>query len=294
MNKVKNLISFLISLFLLFAIMATSIVIFCNTTLLSGNYYVKVYEDNKIIDEMYDSINESTKYYMVQNNVPQKYLDEIMSKDEIKQEFGGYLSQITKFLCGDSEQVNEVNVDKYLSRIDDAFNEYVNDTGLIVNKVSTDSVNNLKNDIKQNLEAQIAIVNDNKIFETNSIQKLRKITRVVSNKYVLFSLIICDIMLFGVLLMIWKKDMFRFCSWCGSAFLSSGMLIFITFISGYLSEFYYNIPLSPEYVRNGISSIIKNVFERFAIFGTGVMLVGVALMAVNWMHILKIYKKNHN
>lgn len=288
--KIKNIISFIVSLFLLFALALTEILLFIRSSLLSEECYVDSYVKNDIIDEMTKSINNDVRYYFVQQNIPQNYLGDIMTKEEVKEEFSEYVSNVIIFLRGDADNVKEINADKYLSRIDRAYEKYLAENQLITDEVSEEIVNAIKDKAKYNIEAQIVIVNDNKLFQTSKIQFARKVLTICYSKTTMVLLLSIDIVLSIILFLIWKQKINSAYAWIGYSFFATGLLLGIIFFSGYLSKFYYTIPLSPDYVVYAIGGVIKKFLKILTIYSCMLILIGIIFMSFKWIKIIKAYK----
>ena len=88
---------------------------------------------------------------------------------------------------------------------------------------------------------------------------------------------------------IWRRKSRRF-AWIGYSFISSGLLVFLIGLSGYISGFYDNFAIAIPYIATAISLIMRKCLLSLTFIGFIVLVIGLCFMSVYWKHLYKRYR----
>ena len=288
---IKNILSFIISLMLMFVILATSFTVFFKGTILNPETYIKIIEKNEIHHEIYKNIYSNIDYFVLTNNMPEDTLDGVISKDEIKQITNNYIYYTIGFMKGEDYEIESVDMEVYESRINtkidkflksntnDISDEFKNNIGYIKTKV----LNIVKNDLE--------IINLNELSKSSTLQHAARVTSILnSNKLIMgmFGTIIIISLLFFI---IWIKRKVRRYAWIGYSFISSGIVVLLIGLTGYISGFYDNLPIGIPYLATAVSLIVQKCLLNLTFIGFIILVIGLCFMSVYWHHLYKRHEK---
>lgn len=289
MKKVNSIISFLLSLLLMFSIMFTCFLLFYRNVLINQEYYNEIFINEGAIEEIYSNLNTQIKYVLVENNVPKKYFDEIISKDEIIEEMTKNIENTEQYFLSKSDTIAEIDTTKYTDRLQAGFDNYIQTNNVEVTEEMQGVFNDIKSDADSKIKNEVTILLFENLDGMNGSDKVRKILTLLNESKILAMLIGVDIIISLILLSIWKKiSLAKGFSWIGSALFSNGLLLTLVFLSGYMSKFYNNVAINPKYFAVAISSVTKGYILKMLSYGVISLIIGLIIMIVSFI----IYNKN--
>lgn len=276
-SKGQKFLSFIISILLMLSIIVSILSLSVNFIILNPNTYYKVLEKRNIYNEIYNVVDDNISYVLTLNNLSQDIKNNVISEAEVKSEVKGFVSDIMKYLRTGVNDISEVNVDTYIERFDNNLNEFFKNNSIVVNNEIKEEINSLENDVTQIIQSELQIVNVDIINNNDVFNKIAKITSLFTSK-LYFAPILFVLVFILLLFAVWRSDYVRLLQWIGNSFISSGLMIFLIFFSGYISKFYEYISISTIYLRNFVSSIIKSYLGILSLWGVLAIIIGVTLI----------------
>ena len=182
-----------------------------------------------------------------------------------------------KYLRTGVNDISKVNIDTYIERFDNNLNEFFKNNSIVVNNETKEEINSLENDVTQIIQSELQIVNVDIINNNDVFNKVTKITSLFTSK-LYFAPIIFVLVFILLLFAVWRSDYVRLLQWIGNSFISSGLMIFLIFFSGYISKFYEYISISTIYLRTFVSSIIKSYLGILSLWAVLAIVIGVILI----------------
>lgn len=288
-SKGQKFLSFIISILLMLSIIVSILSLSVNFIILNPNTYYKVLDKRNIYNEIYNVVDDNISYVLTLNNLFQDIKNDIISEDEVKSEVKGFVSDIMKYLRTGVNDISKVNIDTYIERFDNNLNEFFKNNSIIVNNEIKEEINSLENDVTQIIQSELQIVNVDIINNNDVFNKVTKITSLFTSK-LYFAPIILVLVFILLLFAVWRSDYVRLLQWIGNSFISSGLMIFLIFFSGYISKFYEYISISTIYLRTFVSSIIKSYLGILSLWGVLAIIIGVILIIPKVRQAIKIGK----
>lgn len=288
-SKGQKFLSFIISILLMLSIIVSILSLSVNFIILNPNTYYKVLEKRNIYNEIYNVVDENISYVLTLNNLSQDIKNDIISEEEVKSEVEGFVSDIMKYLRTGVNDISKVNIDTYIERFDNNLNEFFKNNSIVVNNEIKEEINSLENDVTQIIQSELQIVNVDIINNNDVFNKVTKITSLFTSK-LYFAPIIFVLFFILLLFAVWRSDYVRLLQWIGNSFISSGLMIFLIFFSGYISKFYEYISISTIYLRTFVSSIIKSYLGILSLWGVLAIVIGVILIIPKVRQAIKIGK----
>ena len=276
-SKGQKFLSFIISILLMLSIIVSILSLSVNFIILNPNTYYKVLDKRNIYNEIYNVVDDNISYVLTLNNLPQDIKNNVISEAEVKSEVKGFVSDIMKYLRTGVNDISKVNIDTYIERFDNNLNEFFKNNSIVVNNEIKEEINSLENDVTQIIQSELQIVNVDIINNNDVFNKVAKITSLFTSK-LYFAPIIFVLFFILLLFAVWRSDYVRLLQWIGNSFISSGLMIFLIFFSGYISKFYEYISISTIYLRTFVSSIIKSYLGILSLWGVLAIIIGVILI----------------
>lgn len=146
-------------------------------------------------------------------------------------------------------------------------------------KNSRSKLDNIKNKLVdeagKSIDKEVEKLNFNKIFESNKIQKLAKITSIIYKLFWLF--IIVPIIIMCILIRINAKGLDSSLKYIGTAFLIAGLILVIVSSGIYHLKVYENINIAPVYLKDTIYNLAKHSLMVSLKYGATALVIGLLL-----------------
>ena len=294
MKHFKNIISFMISLILMFSLLLTIFLMFFKSTLINENYYNKIIQENKTSEKIYDGIYKDINYILLANNVSQDVAKDVITQKEIDDYENIATNEVTKFFIGKSEEIPAINVDVYMERLNLGINTYIQSNNVRLTQETSNVFNEIKESTKEILSSELEAINYNDLSKSEKGKNIRKISIMINDSKLFVATIVVDVILCLLLIFIWKSRRYRGYAWIGYSFASSGALVSILFISGIVSKFYENSVIYSAYLKENVASIIEGYLIRLSVIGVICFLIGLIFTSIYWKHLYNKYKVIQN
>lgn len=288
---IKNIISFMISIMLMFLIVATSFTLFFKATILNPKTYINVIEKNNIYTNVYESIYSNIDYLLLTNNMPEDTLDGVISEGEIKKIVDDYIYYVVGFMKNENLEIPAINMESYESRVNEKIDDFLYNHSEYINDDFRYSIQDMNNTILNMIKNDLQVINLNQLSKSSAIKAIAKISNILNNGMLIVIMIGIIILVSLLYIAIWKKRKARRFAWIGYSFMSSGLLVFLIGLSGYISGFYNNFAIAIPYIASAISLIMKKCLLSLTFIGFVVLVIGLCFMSVYWKHLYKRYTK---
>lgn len=293
-KKSKVISSFIIGILLMFSIVLSAISLFTKFVVLDSEKYINILEKKEIHKQIYDFLDGNLGYVLVINSIDSHIKDGVISEEELRIEVNSFIRSVVNFFLTGINDIKEVDIDKYSSRFDENLKNYLRENSIFINDNLQNEINTLKNEVNQIIKNELEIVNADIIVNSKSGIILARIIKIFVNGFYLIPIIIVGILIV-ILNFIWRGDTTRFFQWLGNGIMSAGLFIFLLFFSGYISGFYNNVNINIVYLKEFISSLIKNWL--FILWLNGVLLTIVGSLMLlplikNYIKRSKMIKKH--
>ena len=276
-KKSKVIASFIIGTLLMFSIVLSAISLFTKFVVLNPEKYINILEEKQIYTKMYEFLDGNLGYALIVNNIDADVKDDIISEEELKIEVNSFVRNLMNFLTTGINNIGEFNVDKYSSRLDENLNNYIRENSIFINNNIENEINILKDEINQVIKSELEIINTDIIVNSSTGIILSKIIKLFVNGFYLIPVIMVGVLIV-ILNFIWKKDMMRFMQWTGNGTIAAGLFLFLVFFSGYISGFYNNVSIYTIYLRDFVSSLIKNWILILWLSGIVIIVLGTLML----------------
>lgn len=291
MKHFKNILSFIVSLILMFCLIISSALIFFRGTLLNDSFYREIINKNNTLDKIDENINKKINYLLLENNISQNVSDEIITKADIQDVIDKSVSNLMDFSLGKTKEIPAVDVSTFVARLNVNINKFIKDNNIGLTKSTAEVFDEIKKSSNEVISSELEPIDYNVLSKSATGQKLQKVVSLINNSKVFFGFIVVDIILSVILLVLWRRRVYRGLAWIGYSFIANGLLIAIVAYSGIISKFYENAAVPSIYLKENISSIIEGYFNSLSKIGIFFVLIGLLFMIFNWIHLYKRYKK---
>lgn len=291
MKHYKNILSFLVSLMLMFCLIISSVLILFKGTLLNDSFYREIINKNNTLDKIDENINKKINYLLLENNISQNVSDEIITKADIQDVIDKSVSNLLDFSLGKTKEIPAVDVSAFAARLNVNINKFIKDNNIGLTKSTAAVFDEIKKSSNEVLSSELEPLDYNVLSKSETGQKLQKVVAIINNSEMFFGIIVLDIILAVILLVLWRHRVHRGFAWIGYSFIASGLLIAIVAISGLMSKFYENAAVPSVYLKDNIASIIEGCFKNLTIIGISLFIIGILFMIKYWVHLYKRSKR---
>lgn len=288
-SKGQKFLSFIISILLMLSTIVSLLSLSVKFIILNPNTYYKVLEKEEIYKEIYNVVDDNISYALTLNNLSQDIKNDIVSVDEVKLEVDRSISEIIGALKTGVTDVSKINIDTYMERFDNNLNKFFQDNSIVITNEIKAEINLLESDVKQIIQNELQIINVDVVNNNAIFAKVAKLTSLFVNK-LYFGPIVFVVIFTLLLFAVWKSDYVRLLQWIGNSFISSGLMIFLIFFSGYISKFYEYTAINTLYLKNFLSSIIKTYLGTLSLWGIYLIVIGLILIIPKVKQAIKLSK----
>lgn len=293
-KNIKNIMSFIISLILMFVIVITSGVLFFRGTLLNDQSYIKVLERNNIYDKIYYNITENLEYLLLTNNIPQDTFEGVILKTEVKASVDSYVYSIVDYMKNKKVEIPPLDMSVYEERFDEDINEFLMFNGMYLNEEFKHNLEEFKSTFMSIIKSDLQVLDFNALSNASSMKMIAKLSGFINSGAVVLGLIMVILILCSFIILVWRKRKARIFAWVGYSFVSSGILVLLVGISGYISGFYSHVAIGIPYLAMAVAAIIKHYLFNLSIIGIIVFIIGICIVFRYWIHLYKKYKYLNN
>lgn len=278
-SRIKNIISFILSIILMFSIVLVIFSSFIKFICLNPRVYLNILHNKGTENQIYETIQNNLKYALVINNIPDNILDNVITEEEVQIQVDDKIESIIKYLKTDKKEILEINTELYLNRFNDNLYKYFNENSVEINDSLKMDIDNLKDSVNQIIVNEIEIINSNTIINSSKFNDVAKVTSEFNNN-LYFLMILPMLFIIFILLCIWHGNMLKALMWIGNGILAAGIILSLLFISGYISGFYENIIIYIPYLKEFVSEVIKQYLKWLCISGVITLGIGIFICTI--------------
>lgn len=292
MKKLKNLASFIISLLLTFVFLANIFLVFFKNTVLDIGLYIEALENNKGVENIYESINDNISYLMLSNNIPQDTMKDIITTKEIQDEVDSTMITMVSFVLGMDSNESSLNTQPYLERFDEKMDKFVLENSILMTDNLKNNINTIRASVDTILTSELQIIDLNKFVNSSVGNKIKNVFSILNSTAFSIAVLAIDIILITLIALIWgKKKFHRTFAWIGYSSVASGLILFLISFSGYISKFYDSLIIGIPYLKNFIIAIIKGYLKNLCINSLFFIILGIIFITIYFVHYTKKLKK---
>ena len=287
MRKVKNIVSFFISFIMMLLLLIIMSMLFFMYGVGNEKLYFEVVKDNKTVNDIYEGVNDKLKYVMLSNNIPESVVDNVITKDEVEDSVFTTVSNILDYIEGNNDSIKKFDSSIYSERLIEAVKSKLTEEGIALTPDVLEVLEEVRESVDNIIDSEVENIDVSKISESSYSNKIQKIMSIMTNK-TYFMWIVCIYIALAIILMImWKRSITRAFSWIGYSSFSSGVLVLVVGLSGYISKFYNNIAITSDTLKENISSIIEKYLITLSFIGGIFTVVGLFFVVLYWIHLIK-------
>lgn len=295
-NKfMKNTLSFIISLLIMFLIFVSSISMISDKVVLNQETYISIMAEDNTIDKIKQEIDNNLNYLLISNNIPSGTFDEVILKNEIAQHVYDTMKFTISFMKNNSEEIPVLDTEVYKKRIDEKINKFIEENIDNIGYEFYGTVDEFKKHAINIIDNYLQVIDMNQLSKSSMIKMIAAVSSLASNNKLYTGVAILVVLLSLIHFVIWRgKGKSRRFAWSAYPFISAGTVLALVGWSGYLSKFYENIPISIEYIKSFSICTIKIYLISFTYIGIAILVLGIIIMSLYWKHLFKIYYRNSN
>ena len=295
MKWIQKLISVLLSLGLMFVIMA-----FCLLSslpqFLTPEMYLSVMEEANVYQSIKENIQGSIDDVMLLNNIERQSMREFIKLEEVKEIVVGDVYAVLSWLNGAPSQIKALDLTTYEERFDDRIGTFFRDNQYYLDDALKQDVELMKQNVMQIMKGNLRLIDFDQFTQMTGLQKFTSLISEMNLKLVAGLLAGCALLLVGVLVLLSprsrhhkrRKKFELGLLYSGYGIMAGGLIIFILFFSGIQSGFYHHVAIQVSYLQESIGLLIENWFKSLMISGLLSTGLGIIFMVPYWA---KLYQK---
>lgn len=266
MKLLKNGLSLVLSMILMFTLILCTFTIFAKITLFKEYTYFSTMEKEEYYEQIHEGITSDIEYALVVNNISPDYAKDIITLTEVKDYCRTVLNQVMLYFGEGKNYLAPLDLTVYEERLDEVVHSFVKDNGLLLDEESKTVLEGVKANMLQVIRNNLELVNLEFLGTSSAVAKIAKLTTLFNTK--LFGiLMVLPLIPIALIALIWGKKYKDALRWISYGFITCGFLIFMVFLTGYLSGFYNNIIIGIPYLKTMVISITKKLLMNLTILG---------------------------
>lgn len=299
MKLIQKLISVLLSLGLMFVIMA-----FCLLSslpqFLTPETYLSVMEEANVYQSMKENIQGSIDDVMLLNNIERQSMREFIKLEEVKEIVMGDVYAVLSWLNGAQPQIKALDLTTYEARFDERIGTFFRDNHYYLDEALKQEIELMKQNVMQIVKGNLRLVDFDQLTQMTGLQKLTSLISEMNLKLLAGVLAGIVLLLMGVLVLLsprsrhhkHRKKVEIGLLYSGYGMMAGGLIIFILFFSGIQSGFYHHIAIQVSYLQESIALLIGNWFKMLMISGLLATGLGIIFLIPYWVKLYQKYMKN--
>ncbi len=239
MNKLKIIVGYILAFISMILVTVLVALVILKVTLANKNYVKDLLESNNYYSNVSEEILDKMKYYMASSGLPENILEDIYSKEDVKEDINLFIDNA---YIGSK---TDVNVEKLVSKLNSNIDNYVSD-----HKVKITSQNYIDSFVKNMTSIYEKEVNLYGIVN-GYLKYIPKIIKLINQL-----LIICGILLLvNIVGLVLLKV-----GYISSIFMASALIIIFVRMMFYEKIDYHNILI----ISSDFSNMVKIGIDRLS------------------------------
>lgn len=259
MKIIKPFLCFLISLFMVFDLLAIQISTFTHNKLYNSNYYIARFQTLGLYSFIADSVARDLAPIQHQCNLPQKIFDNLFTKNNVENKVDTFTSDTINYMTYKVSSLPTADVSSYSDEVNKRIDDYLISSKVQLNASTKADIDTIKNQISAVIKNEVYLVSFDKLEKSSSFQKARA---YIYKIYSLQNIFIAIFIFLSLLLIILKiKRPFEFFIWFSSSLIAGGLLVFIP--SAFLldTKFMDRLALSPPKLLLIVGTMIRDFLQ---------------------------------
>lgn len=286
MKRVKQIITVLLSLCLMFVIMLICLLSSLPTFLMPKTYH-EALEQVNAYTLIQESIQNSLDDLLLINNISRDTLSEFVTVEEVKQVVSQDVDALLAWLNGTGPQLSALEMSPYEARFDERIATFFRDNQYYLNDTEKQDVEVMKQSAMNMIRGNLRVLDFDVLTQTAPFTVIPKLIQLVDINLIVMGLGIISVIISAILLIMSRRQITEALLWIGNSILAGGLIIFTLFFSGIQSGFYKHIAIQVTYLRQAIGLLIEEWFTTLYRFGLIAIGIGVLLLLPYW---IKAYK----
>lgn len=286
MKRVKQIITVLLSLCLMFVIMLICLLSSLPTFLTPKTYH-ETLEQVNAYTLIQESIQNSLDDLLLINNISRETLSEFVTVEEVKQVVSQDVDALLAWLNGTGPQLSALEMSQYEARFDERMATFFRDNQYYLNDTEKQDVEVMKQSVMNMIRGNLRLLDFDVLTQTAPFTVIPKLIQFVDINLIVMGLGIIVVIISTILLIMSRRQITEALLWIGNSILAGGLIIFTLFFSGIQSGFYKHIAIQVTYLRQTIGLLIEAWFTTLYRFGLIAIGLGVLILLPYW---IKAYK----
>lgn len=286
MKRVKQIITVLLSLCLMFVIMLICLLSSLPTFLTPKTYH-ETLEQVNAYTYLQESIQNSLDDLLLINNISRDTLSEFVTVGEVKQVVSQDVDALLAWLNGTGPQLSALEMSPYEARFDERIATFFRDNQYYLDDAEKQDVEVMKQSAMNMIRGNLRVLDFDVLTQTAPFTVIPKLIQLVDINLIVMGLGIISVIISTILLIMSRRQITEALLWMGNSILAGGLIIFTLFFSGIQSGFYKHIAIQVTYLRQTIGLLIEAWFTTLYRFGLIAIGIGVLLLLPYW---IKAYK----
>lgn len=286
MKRVKQIITVLLSLCLMFVIMLICLLSSLPTFLMPQTYH-EALEQVNAYTYLQESIQNSLDDLLLINNISRDTLSEFVTVGEVKQAVSQDVDALLAWLNGTGPQLSALEMSQYEARFDERIATFFRDNQYYLNDTEKQEVEVMKQSAMNMIRGNLRMLDFDVLTQTAPFTVIPKMIQLVDINLIVMGLGIISVIISAIFLIMSRRKITEALLWIGNSILAGGLIIFTLFFSGIQSGFYKHIAIQVTYLRQAIGLLIEEWFTTLYRFGLIAIGIGILLLLPYW---IKAYK----
>lgn len=279
--KFKDIISFIISLLLMFTLLIIQISLFVNYRLLNSEFYKNTIEKTNYFTLLNSEIDEAFMNLSVMTAIPKDVFTNAISKDFIKGETLKSIDNVSQYMKYKNDllgiktdtKVFEESMNKYLE-------VYAKEKSIEINNDIKGQIKEVSVSAGDMIDRYVNLFNVEAVARFGEFQKFRSLCYYVGNYNLVYISSSVALILLLVLVLLNRRRTWKAYMWAGSSFVAAGFMTIVPAALALIYKIPYRISITTPHLKEGLTNFMLGYVYFLLLSGIACAAVGVMFLII--------------
>jgi hypothetical protein len=290
MIKFKDIVRFILSFFLMFALILMQISFFINNKMLNGDFYKAVLQKSDYFTLMRQDIDYGFKNLSMITSIPEEILSSSVRNEAIKElSFKNINSAEGYMKYKDNYVNNKYDTSVLLGAVKSYSEKYAEENKIKKDAAFQKQIEDVAQDSGKIIDNHALLFNISAVDKYSEFQAFRKVLNIISSSLIVWGILVC--VLIALLAVLNETRTRRIFLWIGSSFIPAALM---TLVPAALAIYYkipYKFAVNTPYLKLALKDISLGYIKYFIATGSLYIVIGIASLCIYTYLSNKAYKK---
>lgn len=279
MTKIKDVLRFLVSFILMFALIAMQLCFFINNRLLNGEFYKGVLNKSDYFSLMRKEIDFGFQNLSMMTSIPEDVFKNALSNSDYKNLSYINMESAESYMKYESEYIdNKVDTKVFSDSVKNYVENYAKENNVVIDDTLTSQMDQIISDAGNIVDNHAVLFNIAAVEKYPEFQKFRSVLHLIDKNTVTSIFVVAILMIILILLNTNRPR--RSFLWIGSSFIPASIMMLVPSILALIYRIPYRFAVDTSYLKEALKVISMGYIFYFIQAGLMFLILGVCCMLI--------------